>query len=222
MIRKFQSGFNPFHRIWHLAGILCTFTLFCFSNVAMAIEEPKFKLLEKEQAFELRLYAPKVIAEVLVNGVMSEASSQGFRLIADFIFGNNTAQSGISEKISMTAPVSVKASSENIAMTAPVGLQQSENRWRVYFVMPSQYSLQTLPKPNNPQVAIKLIPGQKFAVIRFSGLVNAEKMELKLAELNEWIEQKNLKAQSSPELARYNPPWTLPFLRRNELMVAVN
>jgi effector-binding domain-containing protein len=222
MIRKFQSGFNPFHPIWHLAGILCTFTLFCFSSAAMANEEPKFKLLEKEQAFELRLYAPKIIAEVLVNGYMSAASSQGFRLIADFIFGNNTAQSGFSEKISMTAPVSVKASSENIAMTARVGLQQSDNRWRVYFVMPSQYSLQTLPKPNNPQVAIKLIPEHKFAVIRFSGLVNAEKVAVKLAELNQWIEQKNLKAQSSPELARYNPPWTLPFLRRNELMVAVN
>lgn len=222
MIRKLQTSFNPFHLLWRLAGILCIFNLFCFSNATMAIEEPKFTLLEKEQAFELRLYAPKIIAEVLVNGDMSAASSQGFRLIADFIFGNNTAASGNSEKISMTAPVSVKASSENIAMTAPVGLQQSDDRWRVYFVMPSQYSLQTLPKPNNPQVAIKQIPEQKFAVIRFSGLVNAEKMALKLAELHQWIERKNLKALGSPELARYNPPWTLPFLRRNELMLAVN
>jgi len=222
MIRKFELSFTPFDPIWRLMGILCTLILLCFSNAAMAIEEPKFTLLEKEQAFELRLYAPKIIAEVLINGDMSAASSQGFRLIADFIFGNNTAASGNSEKISMTAPVTVKASSENIAMTAPVGLQQSDDSWRVYFVMPSQYSLQTLPKPNNPQVAIKQISEQKFAVIRFSGLVNAEKMALKLVELNQWIQRKNLNALGSPELARYNPPWTLPFLRRNELMVAVN
>jgi hypothetical protein len=192
-----------------------------YSNAAMAIEEPKFTLLEKEQSFELRAYEPKLIAEVLVDGDMSEASSKGFKLIADFIFGNNTAQSGKSEKISMTAPVAVKALAEKISMTAPVGLQQSNQGWRVYFVMPSQYTLQTLPIPNNPQVSIKLMPGQKFAVVRFSGLVSEEKMTIKQAELYQWLERKNLKALSNPELARYNPPWTLPFLRRNELMVAV-
>ena len=222
MMRKSQRNLNPVNQLWRLALLLWTFSLCIFSHPAMAIEEPKFTLLEKDQAFELRLYAPKIIAEVLVDGDMSEASSKGFKLIADFIFGNNTAQSGKSEKISMTAPVSVKASAEKISMTAPVGLQQSNNGWRVYFVMPSQYSLQTLPKPNNPQVNIKLAPEQKFAVIRFSGLVNEEKMAVKLAELNQWIERKKLKATGNPELARYNPPWTLPFLRRNELMVEVN
>jgi hypothetical protein len=192
-----------------------------FSNAAMAIEEPKFTLIEKEQSFELRAYQPKLIAEVLVDGDMSEASSKGFKLIADFIFGNNTAQSGKSEKISMTAPVAVKASAEKISMTAPVGLQQSNKGWRVYFVMPSQYTLQTLPKPNNPKVSIKLIPTQKFAVIRFSGLIGEEKMAVKEAELNQWMARRNLKPITSPELARYNPPWTLPFLRRNEIMVEV-
>jgi len=187
----------------------------------MAIEEPKFTLLEKEQSFEIRQYEPKLIAEVLVDGDMSEASSKGFKLIADYIFGNNTTQSGKSEKISMTAPVAVKLSTEKISMTAPVGLQKSNNRWRVYFVMPSQYTLQTLPKPNNPQVSIKLISAQKFAVVRFSGLVDEEKMNMKLAELNQWIKRKNFKTLSNPELARYNPPWTLPFLRRNELLVEV-
>jgi hypothetical protein len=192
-----------------------------FSNFAMAIEEPKFTRLETEKAFELRAYQPKLIAEVLVDGNMSEASSKGFKLIADFIFGNNTAQSGKSEKISMTAPVAVKASAEKISMTAPVGLQQANRGWRVYFVMPSQYTLQTLPKPNNPEVSIKMIPVQKFAVIRFSGLAGEEKMTIKQAELSQWIERKNFKTLSSPELARYNPPWTLPFLRRNEIMVEV-
>lgn len=201
--------------------MLWTLSLFIFSNSAMAIEEPKFTLLEKDQSFELRAYEPKLIAEVSLDGDLSEASRKGFKLIADFIFGNNTAQTGKSEKISMTAPVAVKSSSAKIAMTAPVGLQPSNNGWRVYFVMPSQYTLLTLPKPNNPQVTIKQIPSQKFAVIRFSGLVGEEKMAEKVAELNQWIAQKNLKALSGPELARYNPPWTLPFLRRNELMIEV-
>lgn len=205
------QSLNFSKKLFHLLGIWA-FTLFIFSNVAMAIEEPKFTLLEKEQSFELRAYEPKLIAEVSVDGDLSEASRKGFNLIADFIFGNNTAQTGKSEKISMTAPVAVKSSAK-IAMTAPVGLQPSCNGWRVYFVMPSQYTLQTLPKPNSSQVSIKQMPSQKFAIIRFSGLVGEEKMAEKALELNQWIAQKNLKALSEPELARYNPPWTLPFFK---------
>jgi predicted transcriptional regulator YdeE len=201
---------------------LCFFILLIFSNIAMASEEPKFTLLEKDQAFELRAYAPKIIAEVVVDGDMREASSKGFRLIADFIFGNNTAQSGKSEKISMTAPVSIEPRAEKISMTVPVGVQQANDGWRVYFVMPSQYDLETLPKPNNPLVSIKQIPSQKFAIVRFSGLVDEEKMAKKVVELTHWIESKNLKMINAPELARYNPPWTLPFLRRNEVMIAVD
>ena len=201
--------------------ILWFFTLLVFSNTAMAIEEPKFTLLEKDKAFELRAYAPKIIAEVVVDGNMREASSKGFRLIADFIFGNNTVQSGKSEKISMTAPVSVEPQSEKISMTSPVGVQQASKGWKVYFVMPSQYTLETLPKPKSPLVSIKQRSSQKFAVIRFSGLVDEEKMEKKVAELKQWTDNKKLKVLGNPELARYNPPWTLPFLRRNEVMVEV-
>lgn len=187
----------------------------------MTIEEPNFTLIEKEQAYELRLYQPKVIAEVLVEGDMRVASSRGFRLIADFIFGNNTAQSGQGKKISMTAPVSIEARAERVSMTAPVGIQQKSDGWRVCFVMPKEYTLASLPKPNNPLVMIKQLPEQKFAVIRFSGLVNEEKMSKKVAELKCWIERKKLKTIANPELARYNPPWTLPFLRRNEVMVEI-
>lgn len=203
------------------ALVLSIFTLFIFSGIAVATEEPKFSLLEKDQSFELRLYEPKIIAEVEVDGDMSAASRKGFRQIANFIFGNNTAQSGKSEKISMTAPVAIKPASEKIAMTAPVGVQQSEKGWKVSFVMPSQYTLETLPKPNNPQISIKQLPAKKFALIRFSGLVDEEKMQAKSAELNQWITMKKLNPVGIPELARYNPPWTLPFLRRNELMIEV-
>jgi len=201
--------------------LLWIFTLLVFSNTAMATEEPKFTLLEKDQSFELRLYEPKILAEVLVSGTMREASSNGFRLIADFIFGNNIATSGKSEKISMTAPVLIEPHAEKISMTAPVNVEQSGAGWKVNFVMPSQYTLETLPKPNNPVVKIKPIPAKKFAVIQFSGLVDEEKMAKKVNDLEQWISTKQLKVLGNAELARYNPPWTLPFLRRNEVLIEV-
>lgn len=201
--------------------LLWIFTLLVFSNTAMATEEPKFTLLEKDQSFELRLYEPKILAEVVLNGTMREASSKGFKLIADFIFGNNIATSGKSEKISMTAPVLIEPHAEKISMTAPVNVEQSGAGWKVNFVMPSQYSLETLPKPNNPLVKIKPIPAKKFAVIQFSGLVDEEKMAKKVTDLEQWISTKQLKVLGNAELAIYNPPWTLPFLRRNEVMIEV-
>ena len=210
-------------------GILCGLFILLFANVAMAIEEPKFKVLEKSGAFELRAYAPRVVAETLVDGSLDDASGAGFRRIADYIFGNNTSRSlynsGGSEKISMTSPVTMapkadKAASEKISMTAPVTMQQSAGQWRMYFVMPSQYSLSTLPTPNNAAVTLRELPESRAAVLRFSGLAGEEKTAKKTAELLAWLKSKNITPIGTPELARYNPPWTLPFLRRNEVMVA--
>lgn len=202
----------------------------------MAIEEPKYTLLEVEGDFELRSYSPKIIAEVVVSGSMDDASSKGFRLIADYIFGNNTSRSGSAEKISMTAPVAIEpqvlgsSKSEKIAMTAPVSVEplekseQSEEhikpQWRVHFVMPSEYTLETLPSPNNSAVKLREVPPLKYAVIRFSGFAGETKVANKTAELIIWLESKNIEPTGQAELARYNPPWTLPFLRRNEVMMA--
>jgi hypothetical protein len=185
-------------------GLLCGFIILLFANFAMAIEEPKYTLVEKFGEFELRAYAPKVLAETLVEGSLDDASSVGFRRIADYIFGNNRAHNGGNEKISMTAPVTT---------------QQANGKWRMYFVMPSQYSLITLPTPNNPDVTLREMPATQMAVIRFSGLAGEEKIAKKTAELRAWLESKNIAPEGEPELARYNPPWSLPFLRRNEVMV---
>lgn len=202
--------------------------LFLFSPAAMAIEEPKFEVIEKVDAFELRAYKPLIVAEVLVDGDMKQASSKGFKLIADYIFGNNKSKTGdkigTSEKISMTAPVILEpkteaAKSEKVAMTAPVAMQKDASKWRVHFVMPSQYRLATLPTPNNPQVSLREVAAKKFAVVRFSGLVGEEKMATKTAELLTWMQIKQLTPIGTSELARYNPPWTLPFLRRNEILI---
>lgn len=197
------------------------FSAILISKVAMATEEPNFKLIEKEGAYEIREYPSLLIAEVIVDGTMREASSKGFRLLADFIFGNNQSQTGGSEKIKMTAPVTTSASSEKIAMTAPVSVQKQTEGWRVAFTMPQHYSLRTLPKPNNPKVIIKEIANKRMAVLTFSGIATEDKTQQKMAELTNWVHQKQLKAMSLPELARYNPPWTLPFMRRNEVMIEV-
>ena len=205
------------------AAVLLSFiTLLLSAGKAMATEEPKYSLIEKDGAFEVRAYDSKLIAEVLLDGEMSDATSAGFRLLADYIFGNNTAPSGKSEKISMTAPVTVENRSEKIAMTAPVAIQSEQKGWRVWFVMPSHFTLVTLPKPNNPLVVIKPIAAKRYAVVRFSGWVDDEKMQAKVKELSAWLAVKKLTSKGQPELARYNPPWTLPFLRRNEVMLEIS
>ncbi len=193
----------------------------------MATEEPKYVLLEKSEPFELRAYAPLIVAEVKVDGDLDAASSEGFRLIAAYIFGKNQ----VAEKIAMTAPVGIESSDQNksakIAMTTPVKIEGSKtleaarNQWTVSFVMPAEYTLVSLPKPLNPQINIREVPAEKRAVITFSGFYNEEKVQEKTQALREWMKTKNLKSAGEPQFARYNPPWTLPFMRRNEIMIQV-
>lgn len=109
---------------------------------------------------------------------------------------------------------------KKIAMTAPVSMQQNNGKWRVQFTMPSQYTMQTLPKPNNPDVKIVQVPAQTYGVIKFSGLAGSKKVAKKTETLKSWMKTQKLVISGTPELARYNPPWTLPFMRRNEVMMA--
>ncbi len=192
--------------------------LFLMSFSVLAIEEPEFTSIEKKGTFEIREYQPKLIAQVLVTGTFDTASNKGFRLLADFIFGNNKTNEG-SKKIEMTAPVITHDASEKIEMTVPVISEQTERGWYISFNMPKQYSRETLPAPNNLEVKIIDVPTEKFAVISFSGLVREKKYTEMLNLLNEEMKKRNLDPKGSVILARYNPPWTLPFLRRNELML---
>ena len=185
----------------------------------MATEEPKYELIEKSGDFELRQYYPMLIAEVLVDGNMDQASSKGFRLIADYIFGNNVTKTGNSGKIKMTAPVTIEPKSEKISMTAPVTLEKISDKWRVIFVMPSQYTLNTIPSPNNKRVILREIPARQVAILRFSGFANETNTAENTRDLLKWMDKRNLIPIGATELARYNPPWTLPFLRRNEIII---
>ena len=201
-------------------SIFVTFLLFLISLTVMAIEEPEFISIEKKDTFEIREYQPKLIAQVLVTGTFDNASSKGFRLLADFIFGNNKTNEG-SKKIDMTAPVVTRDASEKIEMTAPVISEENERGWYISFNMPKQYSKDSLPVPHHPEVKIIDVPAEKFAVITFSGLVRERKYAEMLSLLNEEMRKRNLEPKGPVTLARYNPPWTLPFLRRNELMIRI-
>jgi len=207
----------------------------------MATEEPKFELISKHDHIELRRYPAFVVAETYVEGDMDAASGKGFRTIADYIFGNNVAVGSApdkaSEKIAMTAPVTmepVTTVSQKIAMTAPVAMEplpvagpasqtpqalQGAKRWRVHFVMPSNYTLSTLPKPNNPAVQLREVPAKTWAVLSYSGFNTEAGIQQRSDELVAWLAAQKMKTIGSPQLARYNPPWTLPMFRRNEIML---
>ena len=181
------------------------------------VEKPKYKVIQSEQNIEIRQYAPMIIAEVEVDGKREDAIRDGFRLIADYIFGNNTVE----QNISMTAPVQQKEN-QKIAMTSPVQQQLAGKSWQISFVMPSKYNMDSLPVPNNNRVRLKEILTKKFVVIKFSGTNSNENVTEHENQLMSYIEANQIKIIGSPKYAFYNAPWTLPFLRRNEVMIEIN
>lgn len=176
-------------------------------------EEPKYEVLSKEGVIETRLYAPKLVAMVKVDGDRDAALSQGFRLLADFIFGNNSVQT----KIAMTAPVE-QNTQQKIAMTAPVEQNKVNGQWTVTFVMPSKYTIESIPKPNNSAVQLIEIGAEKYITIRFSGRNTERNVKKHERELIKYNLENSIKTVGEPKYAFYNAPFTLPFLRRNEVM----
>jgi len=191
--------------------------IFLGSPTAMAIEEPSFRLVKKEKDFEIRDYAPVIVAEVTLSGDAIRARNAGFRPLAEYIF----AEDRKGEKIAMTAPVT-QVPREKIAMTAPVTQAPSQGEtWTIGFTMPAKYTMDTLPAPANPNVRLTEQPIKRMAVIRFSGTAGPEQMEKKREELMARLAKEGLNAISQPTFAFYDAPWTPPFMRRNEVMVEV-
>lgn len=199
----------------------------------MAVEEPKFETVVQEANFEVRQYAAFIVAETWVDGDMDAASSKGFRRIADYIFGNNTATLlAASSKIAMTAPVTIQPESQTVtlAMTAPVALEPvsgdvgmgGAQRWRVHFVMPSQYSMSTLPAPNNDAVTLREMPAKRVAIAKYSGFNTEGRIREETEALVAWMQRRELMAAGPAQLARYDPPWVLPIWRRNEIHIDIN
>jgi effector-binding domain-containing protein len=181
------------------------------------VEKPDYKVVQSENNIEIREYEPMIIAEVEVDGKREDAIRNGFRLLADYIFGNNMVQ----QDITMTAPVQ-QQESQKISMTAPVQQQSTGKSWLISFVMPSKYSMDSLPKPNNDRVRLKEILTTKFVVVNFSGTNSNENIAEHEKQLLNYIEANKLKITGSPKYAFYNAPWTLPFMRRNEVMIEIN
>jgi hypothetical protein len=183
----------------------------------VAVEESAFRTILQDSAFEIRDYPALVVAEVTVTGEQKEAASKGFRLLAGYIFGGNRRK----QSIVMTAPVAQKPTREKIAMTAPVTQTQTAGEWVVRFTMPSSYSLETLPEPNDARVRLRVTPPARFVVIRFSGLARPDDFAARTAELSAWMQRRYLRRAGPASLAQYNPPWTLWFMRRNEVMIPI-
>jgi len=193
-------------------------------------EQPPYEVVAEDGKFEIRKYREHIVAKTTVSGNFEEAQGKSFRILAGYIFGKNKSQ----QKIAMTAPVvqvpedKIESESEKIAMTAPVVLKPGESAggkgksWTMTFTMPSKYSLKTLPTPEDDRVVLEVVKERLLATSSFSGFYGTQKVKKKGEELLAWVlEQKAYQSVAKPMFAGYDPPWTLPFLRRNEMLVEI-
>jgi len=183
----------------------------------MAIEEPKYSVALKAENYEVRKYGPIIVAEVKVESDFKDAGNKGFRILAGYIFGKNKSKS----KISMTAPVSQQVESEKISMTAPVTLAKSTKGYLVQFTMPDNYTLQTLPTPNDKRVHLRELLERKIAVYSYTGSWSEARYKEKLANFTEDLKKDKIITTGEPVLARFDSPFKLWFLRRNEIWIDV-
>jgi hypothetical protein len=191
--------------------------IFLFSGVLMAIEEPAYTVESKAYQYEIRKYGPIVVAETKIESDFENAGNQAFRILAGYIFGGNKSKT----KIAMTAPVTQEVASEKIAMTAPVTQTKEPTGFVVQFTMPEKYTLETLPTPDDSRVILRQLPARRVAVYTYSGSWSESRYLEKLSNFK--LELKNDKVTSigEPTLARYNSPFALWFLRRNEIWLEV-
>ena len=200
-------------RLRYLAATAAAVVLGLLSPMASAIEEPKYTVVREYDGFEIREYAPYLVAEVTVPGPAEEAGNQGFRILAAYIFGKNRGE----RKISMTAPVAQAPAPSRIEMTAPVTQAAASDGYVVQFSMPSEYTLETLPEPLDPQVKLKEVSGGRVAVIRYSGTWTERNYKEHLEKLQRGVEAAGLRTTGSPIYSRYNAPFVPWFMRRNEI-----
>jgi len=180
-------------------------------------EEPPYTVEREIDGVEIRRYEPRIAAETTIHADEESARSAGFRRLARYIFGGNTGKA----KIAMTAPVA-QQQSEKIAMTAPVATQRgSGGEWVIRFFMPSKYTLDSLPTPNDEAVSLVTVPAETVAVLRFSGVASPEATAARTQELLAKLSAGGVEPTGDPVAWFYDPPWTVPFRRRNEVAVTV-
>lgn len=189
-----------------------------FAPAAMAIEEPRYVLLRQWDGVELRQYEPYVVAEVRVAGPPDRAGSEAFPILAGYIFGKNHG----ARRLEMTAPVTQAAAPVRMEMTAPVTQIPAGEGFLVQFVLPRDVSLASAPEPLDPRVQLRQIPGGRVAVIRYSGMWTTENHDQHADKLKAALRAARLDWRGEPVLARYNPPITPWFLRRNEIWLSLD
>jgi hypothetical protein len=201
-----------------ILGFLNTLLLTACSVFGVpSVEEASYDVLKDNNYIQVRQYKPMVVAQTEVDANYNEASKQAFIRLFKYISGNNKKQ----QKISMTAPVIMDSKAEEIAMTAPVFQEKSDKLWLMQFVLPAQYTLATAPIPSDPSINLKEIPSKKVAVLRYSGFLSEQSIAEKTKELQSWLDTERLRAISPARSAGFDPPWTLPFLRRNEVHIEI-
>jgi hypothetical protein len=181
-------------------------------------EEAPYEVVREDGRFEIREYAPIVVAETVVEGERGETENSAFFRLFDFIQGENES----AREIEMTAPVIQERTGEKIAMTAPVLQERGSEGWTMSFVLPKEYTLENAPRPTSSDVRLREVGPSRLAAVRFSGLRSASTIERETESLRAWIAEQGLTETSSPRLAAYDPPFTLPFLRRNEVLIEVD
>jgi len=204
---------------WKLSSRLIAIALILVSGNAMSLEQPEYTVLQSDGNIEYRLYEPYLVSETIVRGAADykDAGSEGFRRLFQYISGGNSAR----QKIAMTAPVARIPTSEKIAMTAPVQRAELDDGWRVTFMLPAEYTLETAPAPTDDRVQIREVPGRLMAVLRYSGRWTEKNLLEKQARLREAIDRASVDRLGGFESAAYDPPFMPPFMRRNEVMVEV-
>ncbi len=200
--------------MWMVASVASSLLL---SSCSPNVEQARYTVLREQDPFEIRRYAPQIVAETTVDAEFDKAGNVAFDRLYGYISGKNRKDTSIA----MTAPVEQKAAAGEIAMTAPVTQTASDQAYTVRFVMPDEYTLETLPEPADPDVRLRQIPERKMAAIRYSGTWSRKRYEQKKAELKDFIDEQDLEITGDAIFARYDPPFQLWFLRRNEVLIPV-
>jgi len=202
----------------HSTRILLIATLIIGGTMdAMAIEEAVYNEVIKEGKFEIRDYAPQILAETLVEGDLEQAGNEAFNRLFRYISGDNRSR----RKVEMTAPVSQEPKGEKIKMKAPLGQERVQEKWAVSFMMPASYTLETLPEPVDRRINLRQVPARRMAVVRYSGFWSEKNYLRYKMELESWIRDRGITIVGAPVWARYNPPFTPWFLRRNEILIPI-
>lgn len=202
--------------IWLSIGVIFGFVgLVMTTGSAHAVEEPEWRLVYEDGPFSIRDYETTVVAETRVSGERGSAINQGFRRLARYIFGGNEPN----REIAMTAPVAQRADGQRIAMTAPVAQAPTSEGWIVTFYMPPGSRLADMPQPLDTEVRLREVAARRVAVLRFSGLATSGNLERHAEELRRRIAARGETADGALSYAFYDPPWTLPWARRNEVML---